>query len=241
VSFGVPSPAQAWELHAQIYLDNLGEDDEGDEDEALDLFDGNQLRLPESEEGADGSHPPHSAEDTKEDKLGLGLGDMPLPLDRSKLLAALYERLGAAQDAKAAQPIMATIEELWRISGSDTVDLLVARAERFIQEDDLDLALQILDAAGDIAPDDAEVWHQRAKVHALKQNHERALTDLRRTLDIDPKHYGALNDLGVVLNELGAKKDALKTYRQALEVNPFLDNTRRAADALSREVEGQDI
>ena len=136
---------------------------------------------------------------------------------------------------------MAAIEEVWRISGSDTVDLLVSRAEHFIKEADLELALQILDAAADIAPEDAEVWHQRAKVHALQQNEERALTDLRRTLTIDPKHYQAINELGRMLEGLGAKKEALKSYRKALEVNPFLDDTRRSIEALSREVEGQEL
>ncbi|HWM31756.1 MAG TPA: hypothetical protein VNO69_08685, partial [Methyloceanibacter sp.] len=89
--------------------------------------------------------------------------------------------------------------------------------------------------------EDAEVWHQRAKVHALQQNEERALADLRRTLTIDPKHYQAINELGRMLEGLGAKKEALKSYRKALEVNPFLDDTRRTVEALSREVEGQEL
>ncbi|MGV1015562.1 MAG: hypothetical protein ACOYB4_11385 [Methyloceanibacter sp.] len=233
MSFGAPSPASA-----QIYLDSLGEPETEDgPSETL------EPRLRPDAKQDDESEPPLSAQERKRDRLGLELDDMPLPepLDRAKLLAEFYDRLGVAASPKAAEPIIAAIEELWRISGSDTVDLLVSRAEKFIQEADLDLALKILDAAADIAPDDAEIWHQRAKVHALKQNHERALVDLRRTLNIDPKHYGAMDDLGAVLQGMGATKEALKSYRQALEVNPFLDSARRSVEALSREVEGQDI
>jgi Flp pilus assembly protein TadD len=81
----------------------------------------------------------------------------------------------------------------------------------------------------------------RAKVNLLKGKPERALDDLRRALSLDPKHYRAINDLGLVLERLGAKKEALEAYRRALAVNPFLDDAREGVEALKREVEGQDI
>jgi tetratricopeptide (TPR) repeat protein len=231
--------------HAQIYLDDLGDEeiDTHEESDSEPSAEDDQFLRPEAKEGDERSDPPQSAQERKEDRLDPMLGTAPLvnPLERPKLLAELYEKLGAAANAEAARPIMVAIEELWRISGSDTVDLLLSRAERFVKEADLDLALQILDATVDIAPEDAEVWHQRAKVHALRQDYAQAVVDLKRTLSLDPKYYRAINDLGIVLEELGAKKDALQTYRKALKVNPFLDDARRSAETLAREVEGQDI
>ena len=93
----------------------------------------------------------------------------------------------------------------------------------------------------DIAPQEAEGWYLRAKVNIIKGKPERAIADLRRALAIDPKHYKAISDLGLVLEQIGAKKEALEAYRKALEVNPFLDDARQGVDALKREVEGQDI
>ena len=168
---------------------------------------------------------------------------MPTPTAENKpeMLAELYEQLGKAGDEQAAAPIIEAIEGLWRFSGSPTVDLLMSRTERFAQTEDLDVALKIADATIDIAPEQAEAWHLRAKVHFLKQNYGQALVDLRHALDRDPKHFAALNDLGVVLETTGAKKEALKAYREALKINPFLTETKRAAEELGREVEGQDI
>ncbi len=199
--------------------------------------------LPDVRKGGDGSAPPQSAQENKQDKIDPSIGEMPLPppLERPKVLANLYEQLGAAKDATAAQPITESIETLWGQSGSDTVDLLMSRAERFVKESDLDLALKILDATIDIVPDDAEAWRQRAAVHYLQKDYELALADLKHALDLDPKHYKAINDLGIVLEAMGSKKEALEAYRKALAVNPFLDETRRAIEELSHEVEGQDI
>ena len=74
----------------------------------------------------------------------------------------------------------------------------------------------------------------------MRQDYERAVIDLRRALAIDGKHYKALAELGDVLKALGDKKGALESYRKAIEVNPFLDDTRTKVDELSH-VDGQDI
>ncbi|MEM9590269.1 MAG: hypothetical protein AAF967_02895 [Pseudomonadota bacterium] len=163
------------------------------------------------------------------------------PAERPELLAGLYERLAQAKSSDEAAPITEAIEQLWSMSGSDTVDLLMSRATRFANEADVDLSLAVLDAVVDIAPEEAEAWYLRAKVKVLAGQPEQALVDLRRALNLDEKHYRAIADLGLLLEQLGAKKEALKAYRQALAVNPYMDDAQAGVDALSREVEGQDI
>lgn len=163
---------------------------------------------PDVKQGSEGAPPPQSAQESKQDKLDPPIGDLPLqsPIDRPKVLAQLYEQLGKVADAEAAAPIMEAIQRIWRLSGSDTVDLLMARAERFTKEDDLDLAQKIIDAAVDMAPDQAEAWDLRAKINFLKKDYDAAIADLKRALDRDPKHYDAMNDLGVVYEAMGSKK-----------------------------------
>ena len=198
---------------------------------------------PDVKQGSEGAPPPQSAQESKRDKLDPPIGDLPLqsPIDRPKVLVQLYEQLGKVADAEAAAPIMEAIQRIWRLSGSDTVDLLMARAERFTKEDDLDLAQKIIDAAVDMAPDQAEAWDLRAKINFLKKDYDAATADLKRALDRDPKHYDAMNDLGVVYEAMGSKKEALEAYRKALAVNPYLSEPKRAVEELRRAIEGQDI
>lgn len=163
------------------------------------------------------------------------------PAQRAELLEGLYARLAEARSPAEAAPITEAIEELWTMSGSDTVDLLMSRATQFANDADVDLSLAVLNAILDIAPEQTEAWYLRAKVKVLAGKPEQALIDLRRALNLDEKHYRAIADLGLVLEQLGAKKEALQAYRQALAVNPYLDDAKAGVDALSREVEGQDI
>lgn len=199
---------------------------------------------PELKGGGEGAPPPQSSEESKQDKLDPSAEaelPLPTPVERPKMLGELYEQLGKAADAEQAAPIAQAIENLWNTTGSPTVDLLMSRAVRFTKDSDLELALEILDATADLAPDEAEVWYLRAKVHYQQHEYELALADLRRALERDPKHYRALEQLGLVLEALGTKKEALEAYRQALKINPFLPDADQAVQFLSREVGGRDI
>jgi Flp pilus assembly protein TadD len=192
--------------------------------------------------GRDLAGPAPSSTPNKQDRSD-ALGSVPLadPAIRDAILKQLYAQLRSARDAAAAKAISGAIEEAWRHSGSDTVDLLMSRVDTFVLDADLDLALKVLDAVTELAPEDSEVWHQRGLVHLMKNDTDQALEDLRRAVAMEPNNYKALRDLGAALQQTGDKKGALEAYRKALEVNPFLEQAKRAAEDLAHEIEGQDI
>ena len=198
---------------------------------------------PDLKPGSEGAAEPQPAEESKEDRLGAAPDDLPppTPADKPKVLGELYVQLAKAKDAEAAAPIMTNIETLWRVTGSATIDLLIGRAERFTKEKDLDLALQILDATVAMAPEEAEAWYLRAKVYYAQGNYDLALADLKRALDRDPRHYRALEGLGLVYDASGRKPDALEAYRQALAVNPFLKDADLAVKFLEKEVGARNL
>jgi tetratricopeptide (TPR) repeat protein len=215
---------------------------------APEQLDDNPTLKPDVKQGGVGAASPQSTEENKQDRLGPRhdngqAGSMPLlaPVDRSELLGQLYDELAGAKDLVTARPIIGAIEEMWKSSGSDTVDLLLTRVDSFTKDADLDLATQVLDALEDLAPENAEVWHKRADVEMLREDYTSALADLRRSLNLDPRNYSAMSDLGKVLEKVGAKKEALEAYQKALKANPFLDEARDAVKELTHEVGGQDI
>ena len=167
--------------------------------------------------------------------------DKPVPQDRESLLAELYTHLAKTHDATEAAPIAETIEGLWLQSGSDTIGVLMGRSTKAINEQNNDLALQLLDAVVELAPDYAEGWNRRAYVHFLQNNYEAAVGDLRRALALEPNHFKALEDLARILRDTGQKKSALEAYKQILKINPYQEGAKSAVDELSVEVEGQGI
>lgn len=160
---------------------------------------------------------------------------------RSERLDDLYQRLEEAPNKRSAEAVARRIESLWRESGSASIDLLLERAMSLIREEEYDLALAILDTVVIAAPEFAEGWSQRAMTHFQKRNFRAALSDLRRVLALEPKHFRAMQGVAVILNEFGEKERALRAYRRVLDVYPLKEEAREAVENLVRDVEGQDI
>jgi len=113
------------------------------------------------------------------------------------------------------------------------------RAAQAIAAKNTDLALRLVDAVVDIAPDYAEGWNRRAYVHYLLNDVEATVGDLRRCLALEPNHFRALEALGQIMHETGQKKAALKAFEKVLEVNPNSPGAKDAVRALSRDIDGQ--
>lgn len=163
------------------------------------------------------------------------------PAEREKTLSDLYALLATSDDEEAAKAVSDAIERVWLHSGSATVDLLMERSMKAMTDKKNALALKLLDAVVDLAPDFTEAWNRRAYVHFVQKDTERALGDLRRALALDPNHFKALDGLAQILREMGQKKPALKAFRQLLDIHPYWSGAQQAVEELEREVDGQGI
>ena len=153
----------------------------------------------------------------------------------------LYEALAKSPNQAIAKIVEAKIEALNLQSGSATADLLMVRARSMIEAKDSKLAFELLDSVVEIAPNFAEARAQRATLYYVTKNIPAALADLRVVLAREPRHYGALTGLGVILQEIGEDKRALEAFRRALAINPYLDTVPDMVKKLEVQVEGRDI
>jgi tetratricopeptide (TPR) repeat protein len=173
-----------------------------------------------------------------------GMMGMPWPKtpeEASKTLNNLYAFLATTDDHRLGGEISGAIERLWRLSGGDTVNLLIDRAELFSSRNESAKALPLLDAAVDLAPDYAEAWSHRGYIEYRLNNYPAALGDLRRALALDPNHFRALDGMAKILTLMGEKKAALEAYDQLLKIHPNIEGAATERDKLKEEVEGRGI
>ncbi|MGA8613607.1 MAG: tetratricopeptide repeat protein [Xanthobacteraceae bacterium] len=161
--------------------------------------------------------------------------------DPTNNLDTLFSALKIAPDEASSKAIEERIWALWLISGSDTCNLLMARAKAATDAKDYDLALKLLDAIVEIKPDYVEGWNRRATIYYLKDDYAHAIADIGEVLAREPRHFGALSGLGQMLQEIGDDKDALEAYRKALVIDPHLEHIPDVVKTLTDKVEGRDI
>jgi tetratricopeptide (TPR) repeat protein len=161
--------------------------------------------------------------------------------DPDKNLDFLFSALKAAPDEESAKAIEHRIWALWMISRSDTANLLMTRVRKAVEDKDLDLALTLLDAIVKIRPDYVEAWNRRATIHYMKKDYGRSIEDIREVLKREPRHFGALSGLGLILKDIGDEAQALEVFRRALAVHPRLERIPEMVEKLTIEVEGRSI
>jgi len=162
-------------------------------------------------------------------------------VDRLNNLEFLFGALKAAPDEDTAKAIEQRIWGLWVVSRSDTANLLMLRVKTAVEAKETDLAIKLLDGIVKIRPDYIEAWNRRATIYYQKKEYGRSLADIREVLKREPRHFGALSGLGMILQDLGDDKQALEVYRRALAVYPHLQRIPDMVKKLQEKVEGRDI
>jgi tetratricopeptide (TPR) repeat protein len=160
---------------------------------------------------------------------------------RQQKLDALFERLKNAPDAETAKAIAASIEELWLKTPSDTASLLMQRAFLAVTQNHYPLALSILDKIIALEPDWAEAFNRRATTRFMADDIDGAMSDIERALKLEPRHFGALAGMGVILRREGFAGEALEAFKRALALHPQQPDLQALVERLTIEVEGQDI
>ncbi|MDJ0640224.1 MAG: tetratricopeptide repeat protein [Paracoccaceae bacterium] len=155
-------------------------------------------------------------------------------------LEALFEGLQGADSTAAAQ-IESRIYEIWSNSGSPSMDLLLERGRNALEAGDNVLAIRHFTALIDHAPEFAEGYNGRATAYFQAGRFGLSLEDIRRTLELNPRHFAAMSGLALILEELGQKEDALAAWREVERLHPNREGLKDAIARLERQVEGETL
>jgi tetratricopeptide (TPR) repeat protein len=159
--------------------------------------------------------------------------------ERNRNLDFLFGALKAAPDDASAKAVEDRIWAVWSGAGGDTANLLMSRAKKAADEQQYDLAIRLLSSVIEIKPDFTEAWNRRATIYFMQRDYTNSMADIARVLSREPRHFGALSGLGLIMQEVGDEKHALEAYRKALDVYPRLKGMDDKVKTLMEKVEGR--
>lgn len=156
-------------------------------------------------------------------------------------LPQLFVALKATQSAAWAHVIEDEIAHIWTEAKDPDTQQLMEKGLTAMAEDEDQAALKAFNDVVAQAPDFAEGWNQRATVEFLLDDYQASMADIAHTLQLEPRHFGALAGLGQVELALGDKAAALKAFSQALAIDPHLGDVADTVARLKKELDGKPV
>ena len=110
-----------------------------------------------------------------------------------------------------------------------------------MQKGKLDEAADYYSRIIEIEPDFAEGWNRRATIYYMMGEYQLSTSDVMETLQLEPRHFGALSGQGMIYMQLMEKELALEYYEKALDVNPHMTAVKQSIEFLKKLIEDEVI
>ena len=153
-------------------------------------------------------------------------------------LDGLFMQLRDAANSSDAGAVEA---EIWRIWGEATdrdAQALFTRGVAAMSAGDARTAGAAFDLLVQLQPRFAEAWNKRATLRYLVGDDEGSIADIRQTLALEPRHFGALSGLALIMERQDRPGDAARSLKAALAIDPFLQGGRDRLQALEKKAAG---
>lgn len=154
-------------------------------------------------------------------------------------LDPLFARLQTTTDGSEARVLEAMIWSIWSETADPASAALMRDGMLAMSSGAFADALAHFDALVERDPDFAEAWNKRATLHYLLGDYRASVADIVRTLDLEPRHFGALSGLGLIYTALNQGDAALRSFERALELNPHMPGAKANVEQLRRALEGR--
>ena len=166
--------------------------------------------------------------------------------DRKSELDKLFSQLKNTKTLSSAQIVEKKIWEIWLIHPSDDrrgfrLTELLTQGSRLMNMGELNKAYELFTAIIATEPDWSEAWNKRATVLYLMNRYQSSLDDIKITLTLEPRHFGALSGQALNYIELRQYEKAIESYRAAQKIYPLLESATKMIPELQQTLNDQAI
>ena len=156
-------------------------------------------------------------------------------------LPGLFDALKHAANPSTAQVIENRIWDIWLFNGNARIDSRMREGIVAMSAGDYPTALRAFEYIVREAPEFAEGWNKRATVYYLMNDFKQSIGDIKRTLALEPRHFGAVSGLGLIYLELHDGASALEAFQRGLKIHPFMAGTPAQVEILRHQFGGKAI
>ena len=147
-----------------------------------------------------------------------------------------FAQLEKASSPQGVRVLEARIWEIWLEHPQPRINEMMRWGVEALNTQDYPTALKLFDSLVEAAPEFAEGWNKRATARFLVGNYEGSIEDIRKTLALEPRHFGALSGLGMIHTNQERWFAAMAAFEQALRIHPHLIGVRHTINKLQQQL-----
>ena len=136
-------------------------------------------------------------------------------------LDILFNDLSQIQSEMKAQPILLEIWSIWSVAIDTKTQEKFDAGNQLMSKRQYNESILMFSDAINLQPTFAEAWNKRATVNYIIGNYEESISDIFSTLELEPRHFGALDGLAQIYMLQNKYFKAAQVYRKILEILPY--------------------
>ena len=145
----------------------------------------------------------------------------------NQLLDDLFASLQSQHNNEEYNLIINNIWAIWLSTNDSNIDKDFKAALSLMNKFQYKKSIYFFSRIIEKNPNFAEAWNKRATVYYLLGNYEESISDIRKTLHLEPRHFGALDGLGLIFIRQEKYLKALEIYKEILKILPYSKDTKR--------------
>ena len=133
----------------------------------------------------------------------------------------LFKKLNETENQDEIKDLISDIWNIWYEVDNPKVIEYFEKGIQAMNLRNYPLAIRFFNNLIEEDPNFAEGWNKRATVHFMMGNFDQSMQDIIKTLELEPRHFGALDGMGLIFIHQGQFQQALDVYDKMLEIFPF--------------------
>ena len=154
----------------------------------------------------------------------------------SQALDTLFFKLRNAKSLAEAQTVEQMIWSKWKKYKDPRLSEKLELGIRQMHNKNLKKALVTFTKIIEEAPDFSEALNKRATTYFLLQEYQASLLDIKATLALEPRHFGAISGMGLIFMKSGEYRRSLLTFRKVLEIYPLSISAKANIEFIGRKL-----
>lgn len=135
-------------------------------------------------------------------------------------LTSLFDKLYVSQNDKEINNITNKIWDIWHETNDKKIEVDFYKGIESMNNGDLLMGIVYFTNVIKMKPNFAEGWNKRATVYFMMGEFDKSMLDINETLILEPRHFGALDGMGLIFMHQQKYSEAIKIYDQMLKIFP---------------------